>query len=117
MALVVGVSAPVFVPATVGAVTVDPLGAACAENPDSEVCKGSDDNISDIIITVVNVLLYVVGVLSVLMIIVGGIMYAVSAGDSGTVTRAKNTLLYAIVGLAVAFFAYAIVNWVIDRFV
>lgn len=117
LALVVGVSAPIFVPTAVGAVNVDPLGAACAENPNSEVCKSSDDNISDIIITVVNVLLYIVGILSVIMIIIGGIMYAISAGDSGTVTRAKNTLLYAIVGLAVAFFAYAIVNWVIDRFV
>ena len=43
-------------------------------------------------------------------------MYATSTGDSGKVTRAKNTLTYAIVGLVVAFLAYAIVFWVLGLF-
>jgi hypothetical protein len=44
-------------------------------------------------------------------------MYATSAGEQSRVTQAKNTLFYAVIGLAVAFFAYAIVNWVIRQFV
>jgi hypothetical protein len=116
MALVLGVGF-VLAPVGVSAVTVDPFADACTTNPNSEVCKAQDDSISNVIITVVNVLLFIIGIISVIMIIVGGILYAVSGGDSGGVTKAKNTILYAIVGLAVAFFAYAIVNWVIDRFV
>lgn len=63
--------------------------------------------------TVVNVLLFVIGAVSVIMLIIGGIRYTVSGGDSNAVTGAKNTILYAIVGLLVAFFAFAIVNWII----
>jgi hypothetical protein len=66
-----------------------------------------------VVTTVVNGMLFVVGFLSVIMLIWGGIRYIVSGGNSGAVTAAKNTILYAIVGLIIAFFAYAIVNFVI----
>ena len=94
------------------------IDAACANDPNSTLCKpeNKDQNINNIITTVINVLLFIVGIISVIVIIVGGIMYTTSAGDAGTVTKAKNTILYAVVGLAVAFFAYAIVNWVIKLF-
>ena len=61
-------------------------------------------------------MLFIIGVLSVIMIIYGGIIYVISAGDSGRVSKAKNTIMYAIVGLVVALLAYAIVNFVITRF-
>ncbi len=64
---------------------------------------------------VVNVMLYAIGIIAVVMIIFGGIKYSTSAGDSNKVTLAKNTLLYAVVGLVVAIFAYAIVNWVFTQ--
>jgi hypothetical protein len=64
--------------------------------------------------TVVNVLLFIIGAISVIMLIYGGIRYTISAGDSGAVTAAKNTILYAIVGLIVAFLAFAIVNFVLN---
>lgn len=64
--------------------------------------------------TVVNVLLFIIGAISVIMLIIGGIRYTLSAGDSGNVTAAKNTILYAIVGLIVAFLAFAIVNFVLS---
>ena len=64
----------------------------------------------------VNIFLFAVGALSVIMLIWGGIRYTTSAGDSNKVTAAKNTVLYAIVGLVVAILAYAIVNMVIDKF-
>ncbi|HEY8992704.1 MAG TPA: pilin [Candidatus Microsaccharimonas sp.] len=68
---------------------------------------------SSIFTTIVNVLLFVIGAISVIMLIIGGIRYTISAGDSGNVTAAKNTILYAIVGLVIAFLAFAIVNWVL----
>ena len=49
------------------------------------------------------------------MLIWGGIKYATSAGDSNKVTAAKNTILYAVIGLAVAVLAFAIVNFVVSH--
>lgn len=65
-----------------------------------------------LITKIINVLLFVIGIISVIMIIIGGIRYATSNGDANSVTAAKNTILYAIVGLVVAIFAYAIVSFV-----
>lgn len=76
----------------------------------------SNADLSDIFTTIVNVLLFVIGAISVIMLIIGGIRYTISGGDSGAVTAAKNTILYAIIGLIVAFLAFAIVNFVVGSF-
>lgn len=65
---------------------------------------------------IVNVALYIIGAAAVLMLIYGGIRYTISGGDTAAVTAAKNTILYAIIGIVVALLAYAIVNFVIGRF-
>ena len=62
---------------------------------------------------ITNTILYIVGIIAVIMLIIGGIRYVISGGDSKKVTDAKNTVLYAIIGLVIAVFAYAIVNFVI----
>lgn len=69
-----------------------------------------------IITSVTNTLLFIVGALAVIMIIWGGIRYAVSGGNASAVTAAKNTILYALVGLIIAFLAFAAVNWVLSIF-
>jgi len=93
------------------------LDEACAADPGSALCNsGTGGSVESIIALVVNTLLFIVGIISVIMIIVGGIRYTVSAGDGGAVTSAKNTILYAVIGLVVSFAAYAIVNWVLDLF-
>ena len=66
--------------------------------------------------TITNVLLYLIGAISVIMLIVGGLRYVVSGGDSTAVQGAKNTILYAIVGIIVAILAYAVVSFVITSF-
>lgn len=66
--------------------------------------------------TITNVLLFVIGAISVIMLIIGGIRYVVSGGDSSAVTSAKNTILYAVIGIVVAILAYAMVNFVITSF-
>lgn len=58
--------------------------------------------------------LLIVGVISVIMLIWGGIRYIISGGDSKKVTDAKNTVLYAIIGLIICLLAYAIVKFVIN---
>lgn len=62
------------------------------------------------------VMLFIVGAISVLMLIIGGIRYVVSGGDSTAVQNAKNTILYAIVGIVVALLAAAVVQFVIGSF-
>jgi hypothetical protein len=49
------------------------------------------------------------------MLIIGGVRYVVSAGDQNAVTSAKNTILYAIIGIVIAFLAYAAVNFVSNQ--
>lgn len=66
--------------------------------------------------TITNTLLFILGAISVIMIIVGGLRYVISGGDSAAVSAAKNTILYAIVGVIVALLAYAIINFVIGSF-
>ena len=65
--------------------------------------------------TVTNILLYIIGAVSVIMLIIGGIRYVVSGGDQSAVTSAKNTILYAIVGIVVAILAFAAVNFVVTN--
>ncbi len=63
---------------------------------------------------ITNTVLFAVGIISVVMLIYGGIRYVLSGGDSKKVTDAKNTILYAIIGLIISILAYAIVNFVIN---
>lgn len=100
-----------FIPATVQANILD---KACEVDPSSDVCKSKNDKAENIVSPVVNLLFWLVGVLSVIMLIWGGIRYATSAGDSNKVTGAKNTIIYSIVGLAVALLSYAIVSLVVS---
>lgn len=67
--------------------------------------------------TITNILLFIVGAIAVIMIIVGGMRYVLSGGDSTKVTAAKNTILYAIIGIVVAILSYAVVRFVIGNFV
>lgn len=66
--------------------------------------------------TVINLLLFLIGIIAVIAIIIGGIRYTTSNGDAGQTKAAKDTILYAIVGLIVAIMAYAIVRWVVNVF-
>lgn len=76
---------------------------------------GSSTNLEETITDVINILLYIVGFVAVIMLVVGGIRYVASAGDQNAVQGAKNTILYAIVGIVIAFMAWAVVNFVITR--
>lgn len=66
--------------------------------------------------TISSVLLFIVGAIAVIMIIIGGLRYVISGGDATQVQAAKNTILYALVGIIIAILAYAAVNFVIGSF-
>jgi hypothetical protein len=64
---------------------------------------------------IINILLFVIGAIAVIMIIVGGLRYVISGGDTGSTKAARDTILYAVIGLVIAIMAYAIVNFVLVR--
>lgn len=63
--------------------------------------------------SITSTILYILGFISVIMLIVGGVKYAMSAGDAKAVTDAKNTILYALIGLVIAILSYSIVKFVV----
>lgn len=90
----------------------------CSANGGSAVCKATSDKLfgpNSIWTKIINTLIFVTGSVSVLMIVVGGLRYAISGGDQGAINSAKNTILYAVVGLILSLMGYAIVNFVLSR--
>jgi hypothetical protein len=69
----------------------------------------------DIFSQVIQIFSWVVGAISVIMLIFGGFKYITSGGDAGKITGAKNTILYAIVGLVIVALSQVIINFVLDR--
>lgn len=72
-------------------------------------------SIDVVIQNAIRVLLFVVGVAAVIMLIIGGIRYILSAGDQQAVAGAKNTIIYAIIGLIVAVLAWVAVDFVFQQ--
>ena len=67
------------------------------------------DNVSLILNSVIGVL----GLVCVVVMIIGGVNYMTSSGDAEKVKKAKNTILYGLIGLVICVLAFALVNWVI----
>lgn len=85
-------------------------GGGCNTN-----VSGSSTKLEGLIRTIINVFSAIVGAISVIMIIIGGFRYITSGGSSEGVGGAKNTILYAIVGLIIVAFAQVIVQFVLQR--
>ena len=88
----------------------------CKSNTSSAVCKSKNDNATTIAKTVVNLLFTVLGIISVIMIVIGGIRYTTSGGDSAGLRNARDTIIYAVVGLVIAILSFSIVNFVLGWF-
>lgn len=109
LGLVTGVGVAALVPVQVGASVQGEI-----EDGVQAVNPGGSGDLEDLITTIVNVLLFLIGVFSVIMIIYGGFRFVTSGGSAESVKTAKNTILYAIVGLVIAILSFAIVNFVLD---
>jgi glucose uptake protein GlcU len=132
LGLMVSLLVPVFTPALASAQTtpaggtgsggsgINPFGgcqAAAGVGGDSSVCVAAGkQDFTTLMKNIINTILLVLGMIAVIMIIIGGIRYTTSNGESAQITSAKNTILYAVVGLVVAILAYAIVNFVVQQF-
>jgi len=82
----------------------------------SDITTGTT-KVSDAIKKVVNIFSAIIGIVAVIMIIYGGFKYISSGGDSGNVTSAKNTIIYAVIGLIIVAMAQFIVQFVLGRIV
>lgn len=71
---------------------------------------------NDVVVGVLNTTYFIAGAASVIVIIIAGILYATSEGDSAKVKRAKDAILYAVAGLIVVMMAFVITGFVIGRF-
>lgn len=124
---VFAVAAPVAAQANTGGSGTTP---EVTQSINNGICEGAEialggggcnDNgaaaatVSRLIKQIINIISIVVGVVAVIMIIIGGLRYITSGGDSSSVSSAKNTILYAIVGLVVVALAQLIVRFVIGR--
>lgn len=89
---------------------LDTSGASCKK----DVTTGTQ-GVNKIVTDIINIFSVIVGIVSVIMIIYGGFRYVTSGGDSGNVSSAKNTIIYAIIGLVVVALAQFIVQFVLDK--
>lgn len=88
---------------------------SCATDTTNCTPGNATDRVNRIIRLIINIFSLIVGVIAVIMIIIGGLKYITSGGDSGNITGAKNTILYAIIGLVVVALAQIIVRFVLDK--
>lgn len=65
--------------------------------------------------TIIQAILGVLGVVAVIFIIVGAVNYVTSQGDAGKVKKARDTILYAVIGLIIALLAFAIVGFILGK--
>ncbi len=70
------------------------------------------NGVNAVIPRLINIALFVVGITAIFMMIYGGVRYVLSHGNRDNVKEAKNTIIYAIVGLVVAIMGYALINWI-----
>ena len=111
---------PVLAPAAVHA--ADIKGNLCSgadlsvdgtcDDPTGQQAK---DTVNNLLTDIINIFSLIVGVVAVIMIIIGGLKYITSGGESSNITGAKNTILYAVIGLVVVALAQFIVKFVLSK--
>ncbi len=94
------------------ATAIDPKGSI--KNEDAGI-NGSEEGLNTDFGGIINAVIGVLGVLAVVVIIIGGVQYMTSNGDPGKVKKAKDTILYGIIGLIIVILSAAIVNFVIAK--
>lgn len=84
-----------------------------AENKKPDPVGDKNADLSGNVTNILNVAIGALGIVAVIVIIIGGVQYMTSTGDAGKVKKAKDTILYGVIGLVVVILAFAIVNFVI----
>ena len=74
-------------------------------------CDGSQQTAENVVTNVLKAIIAILGIVAVIFIVIGGVGYMTSSGDAGKVKKAKDTILYAVIGLVICALAFAIVNF------
>lgn len=117
------VALTLFAGSTATVLAKDPFGGIdCAKAPNSAVCSGKSNSTANpltgpngIIRKATVLVARIAGVAAVIIIMIGGFMYITANGDSGKITEAKNTIIYASVGLIVIVSAQTIIIFVLSK--
>lgn len=80
-----------------------------------KVNNGTGEELKTSITSIITAIVAALGVVCVVVVIIGGVNYMLSSGDAGKVKKAKDTILYGVIGLIICVLAYAIVNFVIGN--
>jgi len=91
--------------------------ADCAKQGVGQVDPDKDvggPGLTETVTNIINTVIFGVGIIAVIMVILGGIQYSTSQGDPGKTKKAKDTIMYGVIGLLVAILAFTIVNFVLD---
>lgn len=116
MLLVGSVVSVGFAAVAAPAATAIDLFDGCSADSSSAVCKAAgNDSAQNIVASIISALLWIIGAIAVIMIVIAGIKYTTSNGDANKIQSAKNTLLYAVIGVVVAVLGQAIIIFVVDR--
>lgn len=83
--------------------------------PDNIGLPTPKGGLNGVVVTAFNVVFTVLAAISVVYIVIGGIKYALSGGDSSGVKNAKETIMYAILGLVIALLAFGAVNFITTK--
>jgi len=83
-----------------------------ADLPKVDSFEGQDD-LTEVVKQIINAVIGVLGIVCVVVMIIGGVNYMTSSGDTSKVKKAKDTILYGLIGLVVCVLAFALVNFVI----
>ncbi len=105
--------------ANIGLISNRTVSAGILGDQASQSAQVKDDEKSfeDLLKIAINTMLYVVGSLSIIMVIYGGIRYSASNGDPGKVAEAKKTISYALIGLVISLLAWTIINFVVIKMI
>lgn len=115
---------PLSVPVAVSAADANIQGSLCKGAQDLEIANAptnceepsaSNRGFNALLTRIINILSVIIGVIAVIMIIFGGLRYITSGGDSTRVGNAKNTILYALIGLIIVALAQIIVRFVLSN--
>lgn len=115
-------AAPMVAPVYVSALDCNGIQDCVGQGTDETDPNGgnsvdAETKVSEITKQVINIFSWLVGIVSVIMVIVGGFQYVTSGGDSGKVTSAKNTIMYALIGIVIVALAQVMVKFVLGKFI
>lgn len=115
LALVMAISIQTPVMAANGAAGAARQSVCEGVNVGGGTCADGGSDIQRVITVVIQILSTIAGIAAVIMLIVGGLKYITANGDSSSISSAKTTIIYAIIGLIIVAMAQIIVRFVLGK--